>query len=115
MKRSYRADLLLAQNIRALLTARNVDQKDLARWCGHAPAWLSKILAGDRGIKTKELGMIGDFFGLTVSDLFQFGISVERRRGERRAGQERRTGADRRARFAGQVSPEAPGPFRPRP
>jgi DNA-binding Xre family transcriptional regulator len=112
--RHYRADLLLAKNIRALLTVRGADQKDLARWCGHAPAWLSKILVGQRGIQIKELGMIADFFGVQVADLFQFGISTDRRRGERRQTHDRRAGKDRRTRFAGQIHPGATVTFFPR-
>jgi len=97
-KRELRPDVLLAENIRALLAARGIDAHALATWCGHKPAWISKILAGDRGVPVRELGKIADFFGLTLSQLFQHGISAltERRRGVRRKGVERRTIMDRR-------------------
>lgn len=98
MRRPLRADLLLVQNIRALLDGRREDDKSLAIWCGHSSAWLSKIMSGERRMPIQELGKVADFFGLTVSDLFQHGISPlserrrgrDRRLGERRA-QERRT------------------------
>lgn len=98
MRRELRADVLLAQNIRALLDARRLDDQALAIWCGHKGAWLSKALSGERGIRLKDLGKIADFFGLTVAELFQHGISplTERRRFERRSGSDRRTGEDRR-------------------
>jgi transcriptional regulator with XRE-family HTH domain len=94
-----RADALLSRNIRALLNKRNLDDSALAAWCGHAPSWLSKILSGERGMPIRELGRVADYFGLEVSDLFQYGIDplLERRRGDRRGGVERRGGQDRRA------------------
>lgn len=115
MRRQYRADVILAQNIRALLGSRGVDGKALAQWCGHRGAWLSKILNGTRGIRTVELGRIADFFGLTVSDLFQYGISHERRRHERRRPDDRRTGRDRRARHIGAIHPDVVPRFLKRP
>jgi hypothetical protein len=75
-EREVRADLLLRRNIEALLTARRLDAKALARWCGHKGPWISKILAGERGVQLDDLGKIADFFGLSVSQLFQHGISV---------------------------------------
>ena len=115
-KRYLRADLILQQNIRALLDSRGIDDKALAIWCGHRPAWLSKILSGERGVQIRELGRIADFFALTVSDLFQYGISAmnDRRRKERRSATERRTGQDRRSRRVGDVHPDVPLRFPPR-
>jgi transcriptional regulator with XRE-family HTH domain len=98
MERGLRADVLLTENIRALLHSRHEDAKSLARWCGHSGPWMSKILSGERGVQVEELGRIADFFGLTVSELFQHGISkiAERRSAERRSGSDRRSAADRR-------------------
>jgi transcriptional regulator with XRE-family HTH domain len=97
-EREVRADLLLRRNIEALLTARRLDAKALARWCGHKGPWISKILAGERGVQLDDLGKIADFFGLSVSQLFQHGISAlfERRRRSRRSGADRRMSPDRR-------------------
>lgn len=97
-RRTLKANYLLIQNIRALLAARGTDDKALAMWCGHKPAWLSKVLSAERGIKLADLDKIADFFGLTVAQLFQHGISplTERRRKDRRAGADRRAGVDRR-------------------
>jgi len=94
-----RPDLLLARNIRALLTARGEDDSALATWCGHRPAWLSKILNGERGMQIRDLGRVADFFGVEVSQLFQRGVDplLERRvHGRRIPGGDRRTGIDRR-------------------
>lgn len=95
---ALRADLLLIENIRSLLLARRINRQDLARWCGHKPAWISKILSGERGVNLKDLSPIADFFGLTVAELFHPGISsvTERRRRDRRILEERRAGEDRR-------------------
>src|ERR1041385_4395449 len=93
-----RADHLLLNNIRALLTARGQKQRDLAFWMQRHETWLSKILKADRGVRMKDLDRIADFFGLTVHQLFAPGTSAyaERRRGDRRSGRDRRSGTDRR-------------------
>lgn len=98
MKRDLRADYLLVENIRTLLSVRGIDDSALAIWCGHKPAWLSKILSKERGMPVRELGKVADFFGLTVSQLFQPGISplTERRINTRRCEKDRRSGIDRR-------------------
>ncbi len=97
MHRQLRAEVLLVENVRSLLNARGIDSQALAQWCGHKPAWISKILSGERGVQTADIGKIADFFGLTVSQLFQQGISplTERRKAARRTGGDRRV-ADRR-------------------
>lgn len=109
MRRELKADALLAENIRALLNARREDARSLAMWCGHSGAWISKVLSGERGVPVRELGRIADFFGLTVAQLFQHGISplTERRRAHRRVG-ERRSGEDRRrsASLDGRLHPD---------
>jgi hypothetical protein len=92
------ADRLLVENLKTLLRERRIDAQDLAVWCGHKKAWISKILQGERGFPVSELGCAADFFGLTVSELFSPGISAlcERRRRQRRASGDRRTMPDRR-------------------
>jgi hypothetical protein len=98
VNRPLRAERLLIENIRTLLQARGLEASSLAMWCGHRPAWISKVLSAERGVQIKDVGRIADFFGLTVSQLFQHGISplAERRRGARRSLIERRSAADRR-------------------
>jgi len=93
-----RADRLLAENIRILLSVRGYDAKSLAVWCHRSGAWISKVLSGDRSVPLKDVGRIADFFGLTASQLLQQGISplTERRRRQRRTGIDRRAGIDRR-------------------
>lgn len=104
MRRTLRADVLLAQNIQALLSARREDAKSLAIWCGHSGAWISKVISGERGVPVRELGKIADFFGLTVPELFQSGISplTERRHNADRRSSERRTPFDRRRSVIGE-------------
>lgn len=96
--RQFRPEYLLVENIRTLLNRRGIEAQALAMWCGHKPAWISKVLKQERGVQVKDLGKIADFFGLTVAQLFQPGISplTERRKAERRCGQDRRCGKDRR-------------------
>lgn len=92
MERKLKANRLLAENVRSLLEARHIDQTALAVWCGHGPTWISKILNGGNDFRVKDLGRVADFFGLTVSDLFQPGISMKtERRGQSRRQRERRT------------------------
>jgi hypothetical protein len=92
------ADQLLIENLKTLLRERHIDAQDLALWCGHQKAWISKILQGERGFPVHELGRAADFFGLTVSELFSPGISAlcERRRHARRTNKDRRITGDRR-------------------
>ena len=73
-KRGIKAHRLLVENIRALLLRRNIDDKALAMWCGHEPAWLSKIMSEQRGMSLPDMDKVADFFGLTVSQLLQHGI-----------------------------------------
>jgi hypothetical protein len=96
--RQFRPEFLLVENIRTLLSARGIEAQALAMWCGHKPSWISKVMKLERGVQVKDLGKIADFFGLTVAQLFQHGISplTERRKAERRCGQDRRYGKDRR-------------------
>lgn len=93
-----KAHYILVQNIRALLSARGSSAKDLAEFAGHRPAWLSKILAGERGVQFGDIDKIADFFGLTQAQLFQYGISdlLERRKADRRVGEPERRKGERR-------------------
>jgi hypothetical protein len=113
MKRTLRAEDLLAENIRTLLSRRGIDHGALAAWCGHKPPWISKILKSSRGVQMKDLGKIADFFGLTVAQMFQHGISelAERRQGEQRSWDDRRTGRDRRQSPEGRLHPDVQARF----
>lgn len=93
------ASKLLKANIDALLKARQQTRHDLALWCRRSDAWLSKILSDKpsdqaRGLPLKYLDRISDFFGIASYQLFQPGISplLERRKGDRRTGRDRRVG-----------------------
>lgn len=88
-----RANDLMKHNIRALLKGRSQTQRDLAQWCRKSDAWIGKILKEERReFPMKYWDKIADFFGISVYQLIQPGISIltERRRGDRRSGQERR-------------------------
>lgn len=89
-----KANLLLKQNIKAMLTARRQHQKDLAQWCRQTEGWLSHILTDEsRGIPLKYLDRIADFFGIATYQLLQPGITPLT---ERRTRVQRRSGHDRR-------------------
>ena len=87
-----KAPQLLAENISGLLRLRCMNQHDLAQWCRKSDVWLSYFLSGKREIQLADLDRIADGLGVATYQLFQPGIvgSAERRRGERRSGQERR-------------------------
>jgi transcriptional regulator with XRE-family HTH domain len=97
-ERLTRADLLLAENIRALLAARHVDGSALSMAIGHTPSWLSKIMGGDRKMSVEDAGKVAAYFGLTISELLTHGVSrvTERRKMSRRGGMDRRNMLDRR-------------------
>lgn len=83
----------LRENIRALMRARGIEQQALAFALRRHPTWINKFLKGTRPITIADLDGLADFFGLSAYQLFMPGISsvTERRRGdERRAGRDRR-------------------------
>jgi hypothetical protein len=91
-----KAASLLKANIDALLRARHQTNHDLAQWCRRSDAWLSKILGKDnRNVPLEYLDRIADFFGLATYQLFQPGLTglLERRKGDRRTGRDRRLSA----------------------
>lgn len=96
---TLRANLLMKQNVRALLRVRGATQKDLADWCRKGESWLSKILdekpENKREFPMKYFDRIADFLGVQTYQLFQPGISGL---SERRKGSDRRIGAERRIR-----------------
>lgn len=88
------ANRQIKQNVTALLKGRRLTQKDLADWCRRSETWISKILDLDstREFPLKYWDRIADFFGIATYQLLQPGISsvTERRKTQRRSGQERR-------------------------
>jgi hypothetical protein len=94
---TVKARLILRHNIDTLLKARHETRHDLAYFCRRTDAWISKILSEtesdqQRGVPLKYLDRIADFFGIETYQLFQYGIDhlTERRKGNRRAPEERR-------------------------
>lgn len=110
MIRKLKPELLLAENIRTLLFRRHLNAGALAVWCGHGDSWISKIINGTRAPQWTDVGKIADFFGLTVAELLQHGISelAERRTGDRRAGTDRRAAQDRRQPVGSRLQPLQP-------
>lgn len=92
--------VVLRENVRALLAARNESQTSLAQYCGHDKSWLNKFLNEGRGLQLPDLDRIAAFFGIEPYQLFQPGIS---RLTERRSGVDRRTNTDRRIGHAGRL------------
>src|SRR3990167_10655822 len=91
-----RANALIKANIDALLRARGLTRKDLAQWCRRSESWISKIMSEDRReFPMKYWDRIGDFLGIAAYQLLQPGLGGvgERRKGERRAGNDRRISA----------------------
>ncbi len=84
----------LRDNINALLRERGTDQKALAFAMRRHPTTVNKFLRGTRELQLADLDAVASFFGLDTYRLFQPGISAvtERRKRERRSGQERRIG-----------------------
>lgn len=91
-----RANLLMKQNVNALLRARGLTRKDLAQWCRCSESWISKIMQEDRReFPMKYFDRIADFFGIATYQLLQPGLTplTERRKGQRRTKSDRRIGA----------------------
>jgi transcriptional regulator with XRE-family HTH domain len=89
----------LRLNMDAMLKARGQTRTQLAAACGLSRSWASKVWKESpdpqdtRGIPMKSLDAVADFFGVSVYNLFQPGISHLT---ERRAGADRRSVVDRR-------------------
>src|SRR5262245_38716343 len=84
---------LIRDNIKALLEAQQMRQRDLSFAVGKDYSWINKILNGHRGLDVSELNAIADFFHIEPYQLLQPGIH---KRTERRSGADRRSGRDRR-------------------
>lgn len=97
-----KANLLLKQNIDAILKRRGQTRRELAQYTlrttdKKADSWISHIF-GPKGYHTREiptryLDRIADFFGLDSYRLFQPGLSAV---SERRSTKDRRSASDRR-------------------
>lgn len=96
---------LLKHNIDTLLKARGQTRRELAQWVRQSinkkkiDPWISHIFTNpDAEFQMKYLDRIADFFGISVYQLFQPGISplTERRNGERRKLADRRISARNR-------------------
>lgn len=59
----------LKRNIRALLAARGMMQKELADLCGIAPSNLNRILNGNEKVTIERAERIAKAFGISLSEL----------------------------------------------
>jgi transcriptional regulator with XRE-family HTH domain len=83
-KQPSRADLLLAENVRTLISQRGIDGASLSKALGHTPSWLSKIINGKRIMTLEDAGRVASYFGITLAQLFMPRPREERRQGDRR-------------------------------
>jgi transcriptional regulator with XRE-family HTH domain len=89
---------ILRRRVDALLQHSGRTRKDLAIYLGKQPSWSTDFFQGRHGVGLKDLDRLARFFGVSVPSLFEMdGYRFrDRRRGQRRAGRERRLGQDRR-------------------
>ncbi|MCX6823549.1 MAG: DUF4065 domain-containing protein [candidate division SR1 bacterium] len=66
---------MMHQKIKALRTAANLSQEELANAMGISRVAVSQIELGERAIKTEELKKVADIFEVDVNDLLGSGIS----------------------------------------
>lgn len=99
-------EALLRANIELLMEQRKVSRKELAARLKRSQSWLSKRLGGKSNFKIEDLDTLARAFGLSPADLLQPGLG----KWDRRSGNERRGGWDRRRnQFLGSpVPPQKP-------
>lgn len=89
-----RTNLVMKQNVKALLRHRGLTQKDLADYCHRSESWIGKILdlTSDRKFPLKYWEKISDMLRVETYQLIQPGLTLptERRKGQRRTGTDRR-------------------------
>lgn len=79
-------------NVRELMAVRRWTQSDLAERLGVSQPWLSKRLTGTTPFQIEDLDALAQVFGLSPHTLLYSGFG----KWDRRSGDERRTGEDRR-------------------
>lgn len=91
---AMKANLLMKQNIIAILLKQGKTQKDLADWCGRSESWASKILSDPRRkFPVEYYDRIADLLGCDVQHLFRPGLGDWT---DRRSGTDRRSHDERR-------------------
>jgi transcriptional regulator with XRE-family HTH domain len=114
----FRALPQIRENVKHLLKARGIDQKDLAFAIHKHPTTINKFLKGTREVQLGDLDAMADVLGVDVYQLFQPGLSsvTERRHHERRVGLERRVGPTKRQMLdvAAEIAAHAPDSFEQR-
>lgn len=88
---------VLRRRVNALLEHSGRTRKDFAIYLGKQPSWSTEFFQGRHGATLKDLDRMARFFGVSVPQLFEIDGHRfrERRRGERRS-LDRRRSAERR-------------------
>lgn len=68
----------MAQAIAEAIADTGRSQADVARALGRTPAWLNRIVNGERGIKSPDLERLADELGVQVSDFYDRGVRPRR-------------------------------------
>jgi transcriptional regulator with XRE-family HTH domain len=84
----------LRANVRELMDLRRWTQMELAKRLGVSQPWLSKRLTGTTPFQIEDIDAIGAVFGLSPQELLCAGFG----KWDRRDGEERRAGHERRRR-----------------
>lgn len=71
-------DKKLAQAIAEVIAEHGRSQSDVAKALGHTPAWLNRIVRGERGIKSPDLVALAEELGVDVGDFYDRGVAPRR-------------------------------------
>ncbi|OYU37525.1 MAG: XRE family transcriptional regulator [Pseudorhodobacter sp. PARRP1] len=71
----------IGEDIRALRKSRSLTLKDLALAIGRSLGWLSQIERGQTEPSVRDLGLIADHFGISISFFFRSASRREEERG----------------------------------
>lgn len=71
----------IGEDIRALRKARGMTLKDLASVVGRSLGWLSQIERGQTTPSVRDLGLVADTFGISISFFFRSASRDEAERG----------------------------------
>lgn len=100
------------RNVRALMEFFGFNQAELAERIGKSQSWVSKRVKGNVPFKLKDLDALASALGVPApSLLYEYGSGAF----ERRRGQDRRSGLDRRRSARAEPQHQMPSPSRQAP